>query len=190
VDGVTATKTIRRTDGPNRQTPIVALTAHALDADLERFSKAGVTATIVKPLTKDALERVLANSFVGTEDTCASGLQEVVKMLSEQLGRDETTTLLDQFTHENDNLVTLLKIPLDAREARLAAAHHVHKSAGSASVYQTEELSRCLKELETLLRQNKHVDLSAAKRRFEDAWSRTRSELQACRSSLVGQDKN
>ncbi len=188
VDGVTATETIRGEDGPNRDTPIVALTAHALPDDLERFRKAGVTGTLVKPLTRDALERVLGASTTPPEDTSASETAKVLAMLTEQLGRHETIALLDQFIKENDELVALLRDPAGGSDARLKVAEHVHKCAGSASVYQTEELGNCLTKLETLLREDNGEDLPAATRSFEDAWSLARAELQVGRRKLVEDD--
>ena len=60
MDGVTATRTIRAAEGPNRTTQIVALTAHAMPEDLERFEAAGVEETLAKPISKAKLANLLA----------------------------------------------------------------------------------------------------------------------------------
>ncbi|MCW1920545.1 response regulator [Rhodobacter sp. KR11] len=58
MDGVTATGVIRQ-KGASRDTRIIALTAHSLPADLERFRAAGFDAHLAKPVTRDALRLVL-----------------------------------------------------------------------------------------------------------------------------------
>lgn len=50
MDGVEATKAIRALQGEESQVPIVALTAHAMPGDKERFLQAGMDAYLTKPL--------------------------------------------------------------------------------------------------------------------------------------------
>ena len=58
LNGVDAAGRIRRS-GPNAATPIVALTAHALPEDIERFRAAGMDRTLVKPLQLSDLAAIL-----------------------------------------------------------------------------------------------------------------------------------
>lgn len=58
MDGIDATKEIRRTIGANL--PIVALTAMALESDRERFLAVGMDEHIGKPVKLDALREMLA----------------------------------------------------------------------------------------------------------------------------------
>ena len=60
LDGATAAKMIRSGNGPNAETPIVALTAHALPDDVARFREAGMADVITKPLSSERLRAVLA----------------------------------------------------------------------------------------------------------------------------------
>jgi len=61
MDGIEATRAIReREAGGGARTPIVALTAHALQGDEDRFLAAGMDDYLSKPLRADALRRVLA----------------------------------------------------------------------------------------------------------------------------------
>ena len=57
MDGYAATKTIRQWELEQRvsQTPIIALTAHAIEEDAQRTGDAGCTAHVTKPITKQAL---------------------------------------------------------------------------------------------------------------------------------------
>ena len=57
MDGVTATRLIREIDSSYKRhkVPIIALTAHALSGDRERFMKEGLDAHLTKPIEKEAL---------------------------------------------------------------------------------------------------------------------------------------
>jgi two-component system, sensor histidine kinase len=60
LDGITATQRIRAMEDPRlRNTPIVALTAHAMHGDRERFLDAGVDHYLSKPVRVEDLARVL-----------------------------------------------------------------------------------------------------------------------------------
>lgn len=50
MDGVTATKVIRLLDAPQRNVPIVALTAHAMEGDREKYLAAGLNGYVTKPI--------------------------------------------------------------------------------------------------------------------------------------------
>jgi signal transduction histidine kinase/ActR/RegA family two-component response regulator len=50
MDGLQATRAVRAEPGPNRDTPILALTASALDSDRDDCLAAGMTAHVAKPI--------------------------------------------------------------------------------------------------------------------------------------------
>ena len=60
MDGVAATRAIRALPAPACEVPIVALTAHSLPEQLESCLQAGMDATLVKPMTMDALTSAVA----------------------------------------------------------------------------------------------------------------------------------
>lgn len=60
MDGETAVRQLRTWPDPRRDTPVVALTAHALAGDRERFLAAGMNDHLPKPVTLRALELTLA----------------------------------------------------------------------------------------------------------------------------------
>lgn len=57
--GLEATRMIRAGDGPNRRTPIIGLTAGSEDGEQVRWSAAGMSHLLRKPLNVEALEAVL-----------------------------------------------------------------------------------------------------------------------------------
>ena len=60
LDGYEAAAEVRRREGAGRRTPIVAVTASALQSDVERAMAAGMDAHVAKPVDRDELQRVLA----------------------------------------------------------------------------------------------------------------------------------
>ena len=71
MDGVVATQTIRALPGPERQVPIVALTANADERDAMDYLAAGMNGVAQKPIQPDALlnviRRVLAVPYSATD---------------------------------------------------------------------------------------------------------------------------
>lgn len=57
MDGLTATRTIRRF---NEETPIIAMTAHAMEGDKEKSAQAGMNDHITKPILPEELYEVLS----------------------------------------------------------------------------------------------------------------------------------
>lgn len=69
VDGMTATRRIRRGDigVTNRDVPIVAVTAHAMQGDRDKFLEAGMNSYLSKPFSRDTVLDVIAETL-GTHE--------------------------------------------------------------------------------------------------------------------------
>ena len=72
MDGREATKILRASDGPNRATPVIAVTASATPKDWEACAAAGMNAHVAKPIDPvelfSALAQVLAGAVAVSED--------------------------------------------------------------------------------------------------------------------------
>ncbi|MDZ7630309.1 MAG: response regulator [Gemmatimonadaceae bacterium] len=71
VDGFEATRRIRAAEGEGSRTPIVALTANALQGDRERCLAAGMDDYLSKPFSRQALRQVL-DRWLPTSTTVAA----------------------------------------------------------------------------------------------------------------------
>ncbi|MDQ1288284.1 MAG: two-component system, sensor histidine kinase and response regulator, partial [Actinomycetota bacterium] len=60
MDGLAATKELRRPGSPARDTPIIAMTAHAMQGDRERCLGAGMNGYVSKPVSSPALMEAIS----------------------------------------------------------------------------------------------------------------------------------
>lgn len=65
LSGIDAAREIRAGDGPNRVTPIIAVTANAFDEHRRKWSEAGAEGFLGKPVTPEQLARAIAEARRG-----------------------------------------------------------------------------------------------------------------------------
>lgn len=59
MDGLTATNVIRNMEGGGQNIPIIAMTAHATDSDLDQCREAGMNDILCKPINRDDLQEIV-----------------------------------------------------------------------------------------------------------------------------------
>ncbi|WP_304614079.1 hybrid sensor histidine kinase/response regulator [Paracoccus sp. (in: a-proteobacteria)] len=146
MDGITAATRIRA-QGPNVATPIIALTAHARPADQDRFQAAGMSATLTKPLSFQALDPLLDR--VATMRGASPARDAARRHLAGNIGAEHADRMLDRILSEfHDGLARLDDLTADP--ATLSdAAHLAHRMAGSVALLGLSELRDALSDLES-----------------------------------------
>jgi PAS domain S-box-containing protein len=195
LDGVEATRMIRAAEGAHRHVPIVALTAHALPEEMDRFRAAGLDDILVKPISRATLASVLERSarddpHTGADEADAlppPGADVIERAqldeLRQSLGDERTSRLVAMFVQETDAVVAEITDPTrpagNGREIR----DKVHRLAGSAAVLGAGALRTCLSEIETLLLEQSRLDRTDAEA-LAIAWKNTRRTLEAYRGEV------
>lgn len=108
MDGMVATKKIRAISKIHKEMPIIALTAHALSGDKERFIEAGMTDYLSKPFNRTSLLECLTRylTFSSPEDKTTEKGMTVNKNTSKN-NENDTLSLIDesiiqQIIHDTD----------------------------------------------------------------------------------------
>ncbi|WP_263721565.1 PAS domain-containing hybrid sensor histidine kinase/response regulator [Defluviimonas sp. WL0075] len=154
-NGVEATKLIREGDGPCKQVPILAVTAHAQQSEIDKFLRAGMTATIVKPVSRARLRQALASpdilSVPGPKDRGALVDRDTLTDLIDALGPERVTRLVT----EVDAAVARFADALAGRATERAVAdglsEEAHKLAGAVALVGAAAVREHLVALEHLL---------------------------------------
>lgn len=161
MDGVEATTRIKGNGGPNAQTPIFAVTAHAMPADVERFTDAGMQDVLVKPISLDRLTKLLdgrSRSSIDNGDEVTFWDQVHLQELTQSLGTPKLDELMTLFAWEMDEACrTIFAKPVVDGVDELKS--HVHKLAGSASMLGATKLRELFHQIEARLTED---DLTAA----------------------------
>ena len=165
LDGLEATRAIRRGTGASRDVPIIGLTAHALPEEQEKLLAAGMQDCLFKPLRFNSLRTMLAKygshtaaapppppePDMDTEadtDADAPVDRAVLDELASLLAPGDLSGTIDAFVTELEGLPAALRAAGgdgdDLEQTRALA----HKTAGSAAVLGATAIQDVLSTLE------------------------------------------
>jgi len=195
MDGYEATAEIRRLEGAHRHTPIIAMTAAAMDGDRERCLEAGMDDYITKPVRIESVAEVLSRwvSIAGSVEAEVHEVREQDhQVLDEaQIGMlrtldDGAGTLLSEIVGEfiaqtDDARRNVAKSVRDSDAPAVARAAHTLKGA-SANVGASALAAVCA-GMEMQARMGKLDGAAALMEQFDVEFARAR---QALRELLVG----
>ncbi|WP_319592340.1 ATP-binding protein [uncultured Draconibacterium sp.] len=173
-NGVDVIKKVRSGKGPNATTPIVALTANALKADINSYLKVGFTDYVIKPFYEVELYNKLCHilqlepSEQPTEEAPQKE-EEVtifadtfdVKELEKTAGGDKQffNAMIDNFTENTDNLLESFKTGLKNQDWKLIG-ERAHKAIPSFKFFKLSNTASALAEIENMaLRDHKYNTL-------------------------------
>lgn len=162
MDGLSATQAIK-TRSLNQNTPVIAVTAHALHGERERLMAAGMDDYITKPIDETLLFNLL-KKFSPTPqvpESIDNALPVIDWSLAlkqaankEDLARELLDLLAKQLIEVTQELNTLLTSQqLDEAEKITQLIYHVHKLHGSCAYSGVPRLKKICASLESLLRE-------------------------------------
>ncbi|GGE37290.1 hybrid sensor histidine kinase/response regulator [Actibacterium pelagium] len=190
MDGVEATRAIRARKGPNEKTRIVALTAHAMEEEVARFLKAGMSQVVVKPATRAVLRGVLAGSPLPKLGVSKSGDTLVewttLKEMEGDLGRARAEQLTRAYVRETDQVLDALCRDAESTGTEEECAEVLHRLAGSSAMFGALVLREAFLDMESLFRAGCGDEALSRKDDLKSLWASTRSELiNFCETELV-----
>lgn len=78
IDGIEATRQIRRDNGINSKTPIIALTANVVDTEEQALREAGIASILYKPIDEEDLIANILHTVKRQDKICETGHQPAV----------------------------------------------------------------------------------------------------------------
>lgn len=185
MDGVAATRAIRDGGGASHAAPILAVTAHALPADLETFRSAGMNAHLTKPITREALAEQL-HRHVGSRKPVAPPApapgevplidKPKIEELREGLGNGPVIDLLKRLREETESTVGTLRTRADDLTDDEVYAL-LHRLAGAAGTLGLSRLHAELSVHQTRARAGTLTDIRGAADTLDAIWTESCEEL-------------
>ena len=156
LDGYAATEAIRRLGGRVAGTPIIAMTAHAMEGDRQKCLDAGMDDYLAKPVKPEQLAETLARLLrpvAGVEEVAA--VQDavldpnIVSQLKELESGDPgfLTDLVDMFINDLPEQLALIRGARQARDAETLRSK-AHRLKGASANLGAQSLSQLLQQLE------------------------------------------
>ncbi|WP_435259888.1 ATP-binding protein [Thioclava sp. FR2] len=181
MDGVETTRRIRAGSGPSARSRIIALTAHALPAELSRFAEVGMNACLTKPISREVLMSHVNGTANPDSEPAAPGSQPLLdpaplQELVDELGADLMHSLASRLIAEADTTVAAL-VAFETATAEMA--RQAHQLAGGCATFGTKRLREVLATIENNIKRDDGDGALAAAASLPDLWSKTRSALQA-----------
>lgn len=180
MDGVMACQEIRKTQ-LNAQTPIVAVTAHAMAGERERLINEGMDDYLTKPIEEHVLQQVIIHWSPLTEITDVEKIEtlpdtvpesHLEEATSNESGSIDWAAALKQSAGKEDLAKEMLQmlvefIPevdgwieksLEGNASTEELCQHIHKLHGSSSYCGVPRLKQLCNLLETALRQDQSIE--------------------------------
>jgi PAS domain S-box-containing protein len=133
LNGYEATAAIRAHEGSRRHTPIIAMTAGARGEDRDRCLAAGMDSYLAKPVSKDALLAMVAQSLKNRpagDVTIDREVLDKLRVLGKDADQDFLGELVDDFVRDTEPLLVEMRTILEAGDGP-AVGRLAHRLKGS-----------------------------------------------------------
>jgi CheY-like chemotaxis protein len=158
LDGLSATRQIRKAEGSRNRTPIIAMTAHAMTGNREKCLEAGMDDYVSKPINPrllfDTIESLLSTSTtVTTQLTDSHSADDLAVDFADLLDRVDgdrefLNEILDAFRSESHNLLREAKTAVAAQDFSIVRqnAHAIRGAAANLSGTATVKAAQALED--------------------------------------------
>jgi two-component system sensor histidine kinase/response regulator len=173
LDGFEATRVIRSLENEGASTtPIVAMTAYAMEGDRERCLEAGMNDYLPKPVELEVLrttiDRWTGSTYPDPDDPDLEGSMDqgttsgavdraALDRVAVQLGRGTATEVLEEYLGELDTRISAIVRALGRGDLE-AVGDAAHTLLGTSSLIGATELARLCSELEKAA-QHERIDM-------------------------------
>lgn len=192
MDGAEAACRIRSGNGASAEVPIIALTAHALPEEVERFRSVGMSHVLPKPIDRNVLARCLddvANGRLSSPDPQTDAPHSPVTLIDRSqiesllsgTGAATGRKLLDRFIAETDGCIAAL---VSGPGNRSEIARLAHATAGTCGTFGLTALRQALAEIETKTKRNQEVE-QAELSALEPLWRDSLEQLKVIDKRLT-----
>jgi len=195
--GVEATEKIRDLErNGHRRTSIVAMTAHAMAGDAEKYIACGMDGYVSKPIRIDVLRAEIERCTGASTSRKEDGMEpnnrdaggpdfDLAELLSRvDNDRELLRELLDIFKEDAPQHVETLREAVTSSDtARVASEAHTLK--GMLSNLASKHASAAAGELERLAREGKTADFAPSFAAFERQMGQLCAEIEACLSGAA-----
>jgi len=170
LDGFEAARQIRAAQGPNQQTPIIAMTAHVMPGDRQRCLDAGMVDYISKPIDTRKLFQILERwtGPADEKDTAVLRFSKIAPPADAVLDIDGALTrfsgdrefyfnLLSEFLQDLPAKITEMKSACAAGDLK-TLAFHAHNLKGVAANFGAAQLHSLVSRLDEVSKQQEADD--------------------------------
>ncbi len=187
-DGIEATKAIRSSGVASFESPIIALTAHAMPEDIEVFKGAGMNDVLTKPISRQVLQDILQsitsntkNSFPDREGDGTKVLSvldfEHINETSDHTGLKKASKFARAFIVEADAEIKSVISAGVNLDNGADTASRCHKLSGSAAMFGAARFHHILVEIENAAKQGNIGLCNKELPELDDVWQKTREGL-------------
>ena len=159
MDGIEATKKIRRIEAGESHIPIIALTANVFSEDRDRCLQAGMDDFVAKPIDanklREQITKWISTSLVHAEEneTMNENLELMNMEILDKLGQDTSPEMLPEivsiFIKEMQDRIEDFPTDINSlrRDDLVARAHAIKSSAGTFGAQRLMEVARHIEQL-------------------------------------------